>query len=212
MTIAICPAPLSTGLSMEAAANMCRLSARVNQDNPHLDVSGLSYPDMPTPDDIGLMSEYNNRDAFVKKGSSTVELSNGVYKVADFVTTYHPDGELPPQFRYVRNLNLDFNVRFSYLLLEEINVVDHAIAANDDTVTAPKVIKPKQWKQIVDDLADSLALRALIVQPGFMQDSITVDISSSNPDRIETFFRYKRSGFTRISATTAEAGFNFGNV
>lgn len=212
VTISICPAPLSTGLSMEAAANMCRLAGRQFQDSPHLDVSGQSYPDMPTPLDIGLMSDYENRDAFVKLGSSTVELSNGVYKVADFVTTYHPDGELPPQFRYCRNLNLDFNVRFGYFLLEEINVVDHAIAANDDTVTASKVVKPKQWKQVIDRYAESLALRALIVDPSFTQDSITVDISATNPDRLETFFKYKRTGFARISSTTAEAGFNFGNV
>lgn len=212
VTIAIAPAPLSKGLSMEAAANMCRLFGRQAQDSPHLDVSGQSYPDMPAPSDIGSMSDYENRDAFVKKGCSTVELSNGVYKVADFVTTYHPAGELPPQFRYCRNLNLDFNVRFGYLLLEEINVVDHAIAGNDDTVTASKVIKPKQWKQIIDKYAESLALRALIVNPKFMQESITVDISASNPDRLETFFKYKRTGFARISSTTAEAGFNFGNV
>lgn len=212
VTIAICPAPLSKGLSMEAAANMCRLFGRQAQDNPHLDVSGQSYPDMPTPDDIGSMSDYENRDAFVKLGCSTVELSNGVYKVADFVTTYHPDGELPPQFRYCRNLNLDFNVRFGYFLLEEINVVDHAIAGNDDTVTASNVVKPKQWKQVIDRYAESLALRALIVDPSFMQDSIEVDISSTNPDRLETFFKYKRTGFARISSTTAEAGFNFGNV
>lgn len=212
VTIAIAPAPLSLGLDMEASANMCRLSARINQDSPHLDVSGLFYPDMPTPDDIGLMSVYNNRDIFVKKGSSTVELSNGKYKVADFVTTYHPDGETPPQFRYVRNLNLDFNVRFAYLLLEEINVVDHVIAENDDTVTADKVIKPKQWIAVLDKFADDLATRALIVQPGFMQDSLEVNISTSNPDRLETKFKYKRSGFARIAATVAEAGFNFGNV
>jgi hypothetical protein len=45
-----------------------------------------------------------------------------------------------------------------------------------------------------------------------MKDSILVGISATNPDRIETFFRYKRSGFVRIASTTAEAGFNFGTL
>lgn len=212
VTIAIAPAPLSLGFVSEASANMTVLFARQAQDNPHLDVSGKSYPDMPTPDSIGSMKDYDSRDAFVKKGSSTVELSNSVYKVTDFVTTYHPDGEIPPQFRYCRNLNLDFNVRFGYFLLEEINVVDHAIAKDDDTVEASKVIKPKQWTQILNDFSESLTRRALIVDAGFMQESITVDISTTNPDRLETFFKYKRSGFARISSTIAEAGFNFGNI
>ena len=211
-TIAIAPAPLSAGLPMEAAANMALLFARRSQDAPHLDIAGLSYPDMPTPENIGTMAVYDNRDAYVKKGCSTVDLIGGRYQVQDFVTTYHPVGENPPQFRYCRNLMLDFNVRYSYYLLEQINVVDHAIANDADVVTAGKVIKPKQWKAILDGFADDLSLRALIVDKAFMQNSIDVKISSSNPDRLETFFRYKRSGVARISSTTAEAGFNFGTL
>jgi hypothetical protein len=45
-----------------------------------------------------------------------------------------------------------------------------------------------------------------------MKDSIEVAISTTNPDRLETFFRYKRSGVARISSTVAEAGFNFGTL
>ena len=212
VTIAICPAPGSAGLPMEAAANMAVLFARISQDTPHLDVAGSSYPDMPTPSSIGSMSSYDNRDAFVKKGSSTVDLVAGRYQVQDFVTTYHPAGEVPPQFRYCRNLMLDFNVRYGYFLLEQTNVVDHAIAGDNDTVVAAKVIKPKQWKAIVDRYAEDLALRALIVDAPFMQDSIVVQISTTNPDRLETFFRYKRSGIARIASSTAEAGFNFGTL
>lgn len=211
VTIAICPAPGSDGLAMEAAANVCLLEARTAQDTPHLDIVGRKYPDMPTPTSIGSMATYANRDAFVKKGCSTVELIDGLYQMADFVTTYHPTGELPPQFRYVRNLMLDFNVRFGYYLLEQINVVDHVILSNDQQSNATKTIKPKQWLQIVNKYAEDLAQRALIVDVAFMQSSILVGIGTTNPDRLETFFRYKRSGIARIASTTAEAGFNFGN-
>jgi phage tail sheath gpL-like len=211
VTIAICPAPLSEGLPMEAAANMALLYGRQAQDNPHLDVSGSSYPDMPTPDDIGDMASYDNRDTIVKKGCSTVDLIAGKYVVQDFVTTYHKLGEVPPQFRYVRSLTIDFNIRYGYYLLEQANVVDHAIAADADVVSATNVIKPKQWKQIVGQYATTLASRALITDPEFMQDELRVGLDESNPDRLETFFRYKRSGFGRISSTTAQAGFNFGS-
>jgi phage tail sheath gpL-like len=214
VTIAICPAPLSKGLPMEAAANMALLFARVSQDTPHLDVFDMSYPDMPVPSNnlIGSMAQYNNRDAIVKKGCSTVDLVSGRYQVQDFVTTYHKLGELPPQFRYCRNLMLDFNVRFKYYLKEQIHVVGHAIASDYDTVLAPKVVKPKQWKQEVVELANELVQTGLIVEVDFMKDSIEVAISTTNPDRLETFFRYKRSGVARISSTVAEAGFNFGTL
>ncbi len=212
VTIAICPAPGSLGLPMEAAANMAVLFAVQAQNSPQLDVAGQSYSDMPVPNSISSMADYNTRDSIVKKGCSTVNLTAGRYQVQDFVTTYHPVGENPPQFRYCRNLNIDFNVRYGYYLLELQYVVDHVISADEDTVTADKVVKPKTWKSNVDEYADDLAKRALIVQPAFMQSSIVVNIGTSNPDRLETFFRYKRSGFARIASTTAEAGFNFGTL
>lgn len=210
VTIAICPAPLSDGLPMEAAANMAVLFARQVQDTPHLDVSSRTYPDMPTPSFIGVMANYDDRDSIVKKGCSTVDLVAGNYVVQDFVTTYHPEGEVPPQFRYCRNIMIDLNVKFAYYLLEQINVVDHVIANDNDIVSATKVIKPKMWKQQLFKCAEDLADRALIVDAPFMQTSIDVNLSTTNPDRLETFFKYKRSGYTRILSTTAEAGFNFG--
>lgn len=212
MTIAICPAPNSGGLPCEAAANYGLLAARCAQDTPHLDIQGRNLPDMPVPTSIGDMDSYNNRDMLVKKGCSTVSLVAGLYMVEDFVTTYHPDGEIPPQFRYVRNLQLDFNVRYGYYLLELINVVDHTIVADADDVTATNIVKPKMWKQVLQAYFTDLAKRALIASPEFSATSLTVNISTVNPDRLETFFRYKRTGCVRIASTTAEAGFNFGNA
>lgn len=212
VTIAICPAPLSKGFPFEAAANVAAIFARTAQDAPHLDISGQTYPDMPTPVSIGAMADYDNRDAIVKKGCSTVDLVAGKYKVQDFVTTYHPAGETPPQFRYCRNLMLDFNVRYVYYLLEQVNVVDHVIANDSDVVSASKVIKPKQWIQILFNYFEDLVKRGLVVDASFSQKSLLVGLSATNPDRLETFFRYKRSGIARIASTTAEAGFNFGTL
>lgn len=212
VTIAPCPAPLSEGLAMEAAANMCCLFARYSQDTPQLDVEGQAYPDMPVAVTNPKMESYDVRDAIVKMGMSTVMIVAGAYQVQDFVTTYHPDGEIPPQYRYCRNLMLDFNVRYAYYLLEQINVVNHMIAADADIVSASGVVKPKMWKGIVSQLAVDLTSRGLIADTKFMQSSITVGISTVNPDRLETFFRYKRTGTARILSTTAEAGFNFGTV
>jgi phage tail sheath gpL-like len=214
VTIAVAPAPLSKGLSFEAAANAIYLAALTARDNPHLDVAGQFYPDMPVPVDanIGSMASFVNRDAFVKKGCSTVDYSAGKYQMQDFVTTYHPDGETPWQFSYCRNLVVDMNVRYGYLLREQVSVVDHVIANDDDIVAATKVVKPKTWKSELFTYADDLEARALIVDSDFMQASLVVNIGTSNPNRLETFFRYKRSGVAKVLSTTAEAGFNFGTL
>lgn len=211
VTIALAPAPGSDGYSFEATANAVLLYAVQAQNQPHLDVAGRSYPDMPTPTDIGSMADYNFRDAAVKKGCSTVDLVAGAYQVQDFVTTYHPDGEVPPQFRWVRNLNIDFNFRYAYYLDELINVVDHVIVANDAVVDVDKTVSPKQWIQCLNARIDDFVARAMFTDPDFAKDSIEVDIGGSNPDRLETFLRYKRTGFARISASTVEANFEFAN-
>ena len=209
VTNALCPAPKSDGFSWEAAANMCAVYSRIAQDTPHLDVNNKSYPDMPAPTNgiIGDMSEYNNRDFLVKKGCSTVLLDNGLYKVQDFVTTYHPAGEVPLQYAYVRNLTLDFNVAFGYKILEDINVKDHVIVGDDQVTDAAKAVKPKEWKAVLFDYFDSLAIRALFKDADFSKESLVVQISDTNPDRFETNFRYKRTGIARIESTDVEAGF-----
>jgi len=211
VTIALCPAPGTKALAAEIAASYCLEFARTAQDKPHLDIAGKFLKDIPVALPLSVtMNDYNVRDSYVKLGSSTVTLVGDRYKIQDFVTTYHPTGEAVPQYRYCRNLMLDYNVRFGYFLLEQINVVDHVIVPDSQTVTASKFIKPKQWKAVLNNYAADLAARALIAEPDFMTDSIVVNISGSNPDRLETFFRYKRSGIARIASTTAEAGFNFG--
>jgi hypothetical protein len=212
VTNVLCPAPLSEAFSFEAAANGATLLAVQAQNNPHMDISGQYYPDMPIPVDgnIGSMATYSFRDAFVKKGASTVELFNEKYKVCDFVTTYHPDGEVIPQFRYVRSLVQDLNIFYGYYLLEQQYVVDKVIANNDAVVSVTGVIKPKDWKQILSVYFDGLERRAIIVDSEYSKETLQVGISESNPDRLETAIKYKRSSFGRISSTNAEAGFNIG--
>lgn len=213
LTIAIAPAPLSPAHQFEAAANMVVLASVIAQNSPELDVAGLSYQDMPAPTSIGSMEVYENRDAIVKKGCSTVNLVSGKYQVLDFVTTYHPFGEAVPQYRYVRNLvGIDFNFRYAYLLLEGENVLGKVIANDNDNVAVSNVIKPKGWKQLIYSLIDDLVSRALIVDASYSKSLLMVTISSTNPDRFDTRVFYKRSGTARISSTAAKAGFNYGTL
>lgn len=209
VTNVFCPAPNSEGFPFEAAANVGALVSRVSQDTPELDVNALSYPDMPIPDDnlIGDMAEYNNRDFLVKKGVSTVILENGAYQIQDLVTSYHPAGETPLQFSYVRNLMVDFNIKDGYEILEKLNVKDRVLVEDGQVTDAMKSVKPKQWKAVVFDYFDDLAIAALIREPQFSKDSLLVQINDINPNRFDTFFRYKRTGIARIESTDVEAGF-----
>jgi phage tail sheath gpL-like len=209
VTNVLCPAPSSAGWNFEAAANVVALASVVFQNTPNLDVSNLAYPDMPVPlnGNIGDMSDYQNRDFLVKKGCSTVLLKNGAYVIQDLVTTYHPEGEVPLQYSYPRNLNLDWNIADSYKTLETLYLKDKTLVADGQLVDVDGCIKPSEWKGIVYDLFDGEAQKALINDPEFSKASLNVQISSTNPNRFETAFKYKRTGIARIESTTASAGF-----
>ena len=212
VTISVSAAPNSAAFPFEAAANDALLFALCAQNTPELDILNSVYPDMPAATVIGAMSDYNNRDLIVKKGCSTVDLSGGLYKVKDPVTTYHPLGENPPQFRYRRDIMVDLNIRYGYFLLERQYVLGKVIANDADIVNTNTVIKPKQWKQILADYFTQLVQRGLIVDANFSLNSLVVNISVANPNRFETTFNIKRSGVARISSTTAVMGFNFGTL
>lgn len=204
-----CPAPSSAGMPYEAAANMVALFCPIMQNTPHLDASGKSYPDMPVPlsNMIGEMSIYNNRNLLVQAGSSTVTLVNGAYQVQDLVTTYATPGEVPLQYNWCRNLNLDWNVKDGYSILETTHVKDKAIIADNQVTSVSNVIKPKEWKAVLFAYFDYLAGIALLDDAAFSKASINVGVSSTNPKRLETFFRYKRTSTTTIQSTDVEAGF-----
>lgn len=210
VTNVIIPAPDTNYYTMEIAATAARSLSVQAQNEPHRDLSGRPMLRIDPPDSIGDFADYTKRDALVKDGKSTVVSRNGQFEFNDIVTTYRPDGEIPPQFRYVRNLIIDWNIRYQYYLLEQTYVVGKTIAADGDTVSVSGVVKPKDWQARVAGLADTLGERGLIADPDFMKESITVEISSTNPDRFETRFRYKRTGLGRISDTVVEAGFNLG--
>ena len=213
-TISVCSAPLSLGFQFEAVANYMVLESNTSSNTPHLHIAGKSLPDMPVPvsKNIGTQAIYANRQAYVLKGCSTVDLIGGVYVVEDFVTTYHKLGETPPQYSYVRDLNVDFNVFYSYRLLENIYVVDHVICSDDAIVSATNIVKPKQWKAVLStNLYPDLINRGLITDINFSVSSTYVGIGTSNPNRFETSFPYKRTGAALVVSTTVFAGFNFGS-
>jgi len=213
VTNAICPAPNSTGFSFEAPANVAFIYGKIAQDTPQSDPINQLYPDMPTPDDIGEFSDPSKRDQLVKVGSSTVKINSSRYQIVDLVTTYHPDEEpaTATLFRWVRDLvGLDWNIKYSYSLEEEIFVVGKTIIPNGKTVSAANTISPDRWKARLNGLADELEDRALIADAKFMKESLQVQIGESNPNRFETTFKAQRTGIARVLATTNQTLFKFG--
>ncbi len=209
VTNVLCPAPASSGMPYEAAANMLLLFANVAQSKPHGTAAGQSYPDMPVPANnmIGDLSVYANRNLLKTKGCSTVTLKNAAYKVQDLVNTYHPDGEVPLIFNECRYLVIDWNVKYGYSLLEDFNLKDKTILADGQYTTVQDVVTPSDWKAILFTYFDSLAQLGLITDPAFSKASLVVEIDDQNPNRFNTTFSYKRTGTSEIESTTVTVGY-----
>lgn len=211
VTNVLCPAPNSEAFTWEAAANMCVLIAPVMANTPHLGIGGKAYLDMPVPidEDMGDFLTYEGRNSLVKKGSSTVLLQNGKYTVQDLITTYHPDGETPPKFRKVRDLNVDWNMGYGWLLIMSRDIQDKAIVQDNVPIRVINTISSKQAKQLAITFIEDKEGLALIYDSAFSIDSIEVGINESNPARLDIFFRYKRTSTADIVSSDVEVDFAF---
>jgi len=211
VTNVLCPAPNSLGFSWEAAANMALSVALIMQDSPHIGNGGRSYFDMPIPDDldIGEFATYDGRDSIVKKGCSTVLLENGKYTIQDFVTTYHPAGEIPAKFRKVRDLNIDWNMAFGWLIIMKRDIQDKAIVSNDSAVKVGNTISPKQAKQLAISYIEEKETLGIISDSAKSIATIQTGANETNPARLDISFDYFRTSTADIVSSDVAVNFSF---
>jgi len=193
VTNVLCPAPNSKGFSWEAAANVVAITALLSNDSPHQGNGGLQYFDMPIPSDsdIGDFSDYLTRNALALKGSSTVTLKAGKYQVEDFETTYHPDGESPIKYRKVRDLMVNWNIAYGWLIIMADSIQDRTIILDGKPTRVTNTISPSGVKQLAFSYFNDLQLRALINDKAFSENSTVVVINDTNSARLDIQFNTK---------------------
>lgn len=198
----------------EASADYVLKTSVLAQNTPHLDIINSRSGDIPAPTDLVFAKpSYDRRDVLVKKGHSTSYWDGNAYKIVDFVTTYQSEEDTSPVFMYVRDLVIDMNMKYSYLIKQNMFVAGKVLVPDNDAPPSRiqgDSIQPKSWKSIVMGLIDDFQSRGMIVDTPFSKDSIVVEINATNPNRLDTTFNYKRSGIVRIGSTTVFAGSYFG--
>jgi phage tail sheath gpL-like len=152
------------------------------------------------------------RNASVRKGSSTNIKNGSVAELNDIITFYHPESEGNfPSKRYVVDLvklqNVVFNVR---LIMEADEMKGAPLVTDKDVTTNPDAKAPKDIKTAFYNLADSLALKAIIVTADFTKKNMSVKTDTENPKRINVIFPVKLSGNIEISSTDIYFGFYLG--
>lgn len=96
---------------------------KLSNPAPELDIVDEKMLYATPPDDkyVGTIIDYLVRDNLVKNGCSTVNFKDNSYHVGDILTTYRPDGEVDPVFKFVRDNMLIFNLVDQVKKLNERN-------------------------------------------------------------------------------------------
>ncbi len=164
---------------------------------------------MPGPD--GDQWTYQDRDEAVKKGSSTIEVKDGVINVADTVTFFHPSGDPLPAYRFVVDIVKLQNIIFNLDLIFATAEWDGAPLIPDDQPTVNRdAKKPKTAVAAVAAMLDSLGLNAIISDPETAKANTFAEIDPQNPKRLNVATTVQLSGNTNIISVDLNFGFFFG--
>jgi phage tail sheath gpL-like len=202
-------APGCRNLPAQIAARAAARIAVQAQSNPPQDYKALLTGLVAGADSV--QEDYTERDLAVKAGSSTTILSGGEIEMNDTVTMYHPAGEEPPAFRYVVDIMKLMNIIYNVRLIFEADDWKGAPLVPDDTPTVnPTAKKPKDAKTALANLADNLALQAILAESEFTKENLVSAIDGTNPKRLNWTFPCKLSGNVEIIDGTIAFGFYFG--
>ena len=202
--------PGSNDLPFVAAARQLARIARVANNNPPRDYGSQDATGL-TPGADGDQWLYADRDSAVKKGSSTIEVKDGVVNISDVVTFYHPTGDAIPAYRYVVDIVKVQNILFNLDLIFATDEWDGAPLIPDDQPTVNRSAKkPKMAVAAIASMLDSLGLNAIISDPKTAKANTFAVISDMNPKRLDVSTTVQLSGNTNIISIDLNFGFYFG--
>jgi len=203
-------APGSNDLPFVTAARQLARIAKLANNNPPHDY-GSQDADGLVPGTDGEQWTYADRDVAVKKGSSTIEVKDGVINISDVVTFYHPTGDPTPAYRFVVDIVKLQNIIFNLDLIFATDEWDGAPLIPDDQPTVNRAAKkPKTAVAAVAAMLDSLGLNAIISDPETAKLNTIAEIDAGNPKRLNLVTTVQLSGNTNIKSIDLEFGFFFG--
>lgn len=193
VTNVACPAPGSDWYPAQASANMALLYGNVANSDPHLGVLNETYAFNVVPEDgaIDDMLTVDGRNAIASAGHSTADIQNAEYRIQDFRTTYHPDGDDSPLWARARDVWVDFNIAFFWKLKCQQYFVGRVIVSDNATPAVQGTIKLSTVQAITEEFISEMSDLAFVADPEFAKSTLQVSISPEN--RINVIFDYDRT-------------------
>jgi phage tail sheath gpL-like len=192
-----------------AARQLARIAKVANNDIATDFIAQKATGLIPGPD--GDQWDHPTRDSAVKKGSSTIEVVDGVVNLSDTITFYHPTGDPTPAYRYVVDIvklqNILYNVD---LVFSSQEWAGKPLIPNEQPTTNRNAKKPSMAVAEVYRLIDAFGLLAIISDPEAAKETVVAQINETNPKRLDIAFTVQLSGNTNIISIDFNFGFYFG--
>lgn len=204
------PAPGSSSLPLEIVSRAFARIAPLANNNPPHDYGSQALTGIDAGSD-GVQWDYLERDAAVKRGSSTTEVRDGVVTLSDVTTFYHPEGDIDAPYRFLVDHVREWNCIFNYELVFGSDEWDGAPLIPDDQETVnPTAKTPNSAIAESNSIIDGLASNAIIANPAQSKSDTLAEVSAENSKRLNLSVPVYFSGNTNIKSIDINHGFNFG--
>ena len=217
MTNCIVSAPNFQNFTFETAATAVYYYGKIAQNAPAEDVYGNKglniWSELVPPADmvIGDFEDSDMRDRIVKAGFSTMKITNNKFEIMDLVTTRNvpEQSQTDMDYRWVRNLMVIFNLKYSHKYLADIFVKGKIITSNTNPFPPKNSISPNRWQTILE-----LSYFPPLVDRGLINgySDLQVGIGETNPNRFEDAFTAYITGIARVQSTNISVSTRVSNT
>lgn len=199
------PIPGSPSVHIEIASSAAAVVAITSNGNPPKPYyEAIVFGVLPGDASV-VQWTYAERDLINKGGSSTSFFDDGVIRIGDLLTTFHPAGVENPGFRY----NVDISKL--QLILTDLRKLFQGekwqgkiLVPDDAAVTNPEARKPNSAKGHVFGLIDVWGELAVIADVEFSKDNTQTEIDPTNANRLNVVVPVILSGAARIRSIDLE--------
>lgn len=205
------PTPNSQNWTFLTAAEFLGMFVKKSNGDPKQDIVDdvMLYAIPPIDNDVGDIINYSFRDNLVENGCSTSNFKNESYYTGDVLTTYHPDGETDPIFRYVRDNMITFNIVDQFKKFNE-RQKNKTIAPN--ALPSIHITSPELYKAgILNEIIKPFVELGYIADFDYAKDNLDVGINPTNAGRFDVLSPNLITSLLRIVANEIQVNKFYGN-
>jgi len=194
------PVPNGQSFTYVNAAEQLAMFVKKSSGDPKQDILDdvMLYAIKPEDNNVGEIINYDFRDVLVKAGCSTVNFKNDSYYVGDIITTYRPEGETDPIFKYVRDNMIIFNILDQFKKFND-KQKNKTIAPN--ALPSVRITSPDLYKAgILNEIIKPFTEYGYIADFEYAQNNLDVGINPSNAGRFDVLSPNLITSLLRIIA------------